>query len=580
MSGIGAVMDIAIGALASASYGIDVTGHNIANVSTEGYSRQAPVQEAKRPMQYRGLQMGRGVSTTQVTRETEQMLEDRLMQQKGSLARSTEMEKYAKILETVFTENASASVSSQLNEYWNLWHDVTNNPSGAAERIALNESSSMLAEQFQSLDRGLKQLATDITNSLIPEIDKINQLSQEIAYLNNQIVGLETGGVANDLRDKRNTLVARLAESIDLNSFEQDNGSLTVVSAKGSVLVHGDGAYGIALGGINGDRVEWQNSGGTAIDITNHISTGKLGGWLEMRDEVLAKYQLDLDGLVKEFVWTTNQQHSQGVGLDGFSSLTSDYKTVGPGIAIGSAASGLTFHDRIQDGSFQLWVYGGPAGPAGTPINIVAGTTLDDVRAQIEGAHAEIASTVVDGQLQITASNGYTFAFSNDTSHTLAALGINNFFEGSNAGSIAVSDNIGPELDRIAAGRIDVNGVFSSGDNTNAISITDLQFARTAISQWTCDRLNGNTEGTLTVTIDEGYHAMAGSIGAVSAGISMRKAFAMEMVNNMSQMRDSISAVSLDEEMTNLIKFQHAYSAAAKLISTADEMLATILALK
>jgi len=580
MSGIGAVLDIAREALASSSYGIDVTGHNIANVNTEGYSRQTPVQEAKRPLQYKGLQMGRGVSTTQVTRATEQMIEDRLMQQEGSLARSTEMEKYVKIMETVFTENASASVSSQLNEYWNQWHDVANNPSGAAERIALNEGSSMLAEQYQSLDRDLKQMATDITKSLSPEIDKINQLSQEIAYLNDQIVGLETGGVANDLRDKRNTLAARLAESIDLNSFEQVNGSLTVVSARGCVLVHGDGAYGIALGGINGDRVEWQNSSGTTIDITDHISTGKLGGWLEMRDEVLSKYQLDLDGLVKEFVWTTNQQHSQGVGLEGFSSLTSDYKTADPGAALGSAASSLTFHDRIQDGSFQLWVYGGPAGPAGTPINIAAGTTLDDVRAQIDGAHAEIASTVVDGQLQIAASNGYTFAFSDDTSHTLAALGINTLFEGSNAGSIAVSDNIGPELDRIAAGRIDINGVLSSGDNANAISITDLQFARPAIPQWTCDRLNGNTEGVLTATIDEGYHAMAGSLGAVSAGISREKAFEMEMVNNMSQMRDRISGVSLDEEMTHLIKFQHAYSAAAKLISTADEMLATLLELR
>jgi len=524
--------------------------------------------------------MGRGVSTTQVTRETEQMIEDRLMQQKGSLAHSTEMEKYAKILETVFTESASTSVSSQLNEYWNLWHDVANNPSGAAERISLIECSSMLAEQFQYLDRDLKQLSTDITKSLSPEIDNINQLSQEIAYLNDQIVGLETSGVANDLRDKRNTLVARLAESIDLNSFEQANGSLTVVSARGCVLVHGDDAYGIALGGINGDRVEWQNSSGTAIDITDHISTGKLGGWLEMRDEVLAKYQLDLDSLVKEFVWTTNQQHSQGVGLEGFSALTSDYKTADPGIAIGSAAAGLVFHDRIEDGSFQLWVYGDPAGPAGTAINIAAGTTLDDVRAQIEGAHTEISSTVVDGQLQITASNGYTFAFSDDTSHALAALGINNFFKGSSAGSIAVRDNIDSELDRVAAGRIDINGVFSSGDNANALSITDLQFARTAISQWTCDRQNGSTEGVLTATIDEGYHAIAGSIGAVSAGISREKAFEMEMVNNMGQMRDSISAVSLDEEMTNLIKFQHAYSAAAKLISTADEMLATLLELK
>ena len=304
-----------------------------------------------------------------------------------------------------------------------------------------------------------------------------------------------------------------------------------------------------------------------------------------MRDEILVKYQLDLDAVVKEFVWTTNQQHSQGVGLDALSTLTSGYAATDANTAIGTAASGLVYSDRIQDGSFQFWVYDQNGAvtvpvPGGTTVTIDADvTTLNDVAASID-AHANIACTVVDGRLEISTANGYTFAFSDDDSQALAALGVNNFFEGSTAGSIAVSGNIGPELDRIATARIDTNGVFSAGDNANAVSMTDLQFTKTAISQWTCSRLNGNTEGVLTATIDEGYHAMAGSIGAVSAGITREKSFDMEMVNSMSQIRDSISGVSLDEEMTNLIKFQHAYSAAAKLISAADEMMVTLLEVK
>jgi flagellar hook-associated protein 1 FlgK len=157
---------------------------------------------------------------------------------------------------------------------------------------------------------------------------------------------------------------------------------------------------------------------------------------------------------------------------------------------------------------------------------------------------------------------------------------MNTFFKGSNAGSISVSDTIGSELNFIAAAKIDVSGIFLSGDNTNALSITDLQFATMDISQWACDRINGNTEGNITTSVDGYYHAMVGSIGTISGSISREKSFDDVMVGKLSEMRDSLSAVSLDEEMANLIKFQHAYSAAAKLISTADEMLSTLLELK
>ena len=582
MSGIGTVLDIARGALASSSYGIDITGHNIANVNTIGYSRQAPVQETRQPLLYNGLQMGRGVETTEVIRKSEQVIENRLMLQGSKLAYSTERENYVKILEGIFTENAATGVSSLMNDYWNMWHDISNNPSGASERIALNEYSGLLSEKFQTMNADLIQLETDLTRSIGPEIDRINQLTKEIAILNNEIVGMESSSVANDIRDKRNRLVAQVSESIDVKSFEQENGSLTLVSAKGSILVHGNAAYELALGGINSDRVEWQSSGGN-VDITDHISTGKIGGWLDMRDEVVAKYRLDLDALAKGFIWTTNQQHSQGVGLEAFSSLTTGYKTASAADAMGSSTSGLSFFNKIEDGSFELSVYDS-TGLVDSTVTIpvtggAAGTTLNELAATIDGV-ANISAAIVDNQLQISAASDYTFAFSDDSSHALAALGINTYFDGNSAGSIGVNDAVVADLNLIAAARLDGSGLFSSGDNTNAISITDLQFAVTNLSQWSCDRLNGNTESTITTTIEDGYHAMAGSIGTISAGVSRERSFDAEMVNSVTQIRDSISAVSLDEEMTNLIKFQHAYSAAAKLISTADEMLVTLLQVK
>jgi len=584
MSGIGVVWDIAKDALSTSRFGIDVTGHNIANVNTPGYSRQSTVQEAKHPMFFNGLQLGRGVTTSQVVRETDRFIENRLMQQGSNLAYSTEMENYINVLERVFNENSDSSVSALLNQYWSLWHDVANNPLGTSERIALFEFSTLISERFQYLDGEMRQLKTELSNGLGPAIDRINQITDEIAKLNNEIVGLESNNVANDLRDKRNILVSELSQYIDTNSFEQDNGSLTIVSARGCVLVHSNSNYNISLGGVNGDRVEWLSSSGSRVDMTDYISNGKLGGWLDMRDEVLEKYNLDLDSLIREFVWATNQQHSQGVGLEGFSGLTASYEALSATDAIGSVASGLSFYDKIQDGSFQFWVYatnGDVVTPGGDTITIDADvTTLNDLAALISATDANITGSVVDGKLEISAANGYTFAFANDSSKALPALGLNTFFEGSTAGNMNVCDAVRTNLNMIAAGQIGATGVFATGDNTNAVAITDLQFATMDINNWSCDRINGNSPGSVTSSVEDYYHALVGSLGTISESLSRERSFDEVSASKIGEIRDSLSAVSLDEEMTNLMKFQHAYSAAAKLINTADEMLVTLLELK
>jgi flagellar hook-associated protein 1 FlgK len=340
------------------------------------------------------------------------------------------------------------------------------------------------------------------------------------------------------------------------------------------------------MGGTNGDRVRWQNSSGSYVDITNYLTNGKLGGWLDMRDEIVAKYKLDLDALAKEVTWSVNQQHSQGVGLEGFSSFTGSYEVSDTGEELGTIDSGLDFYDKISDGTFNLWVYdssGAVVGGSATSITIDAdsgGTTLTSLLGDINAAANISASITTEGKLKIDADSGYTFAFSDDNSNVLAALGINTFFTGSNSGDMWVNDAIGLNKNLIAAAQVASDGTMASGDNKNALAITDLQTTSMSISQWTCDRINGNTQGSITSTIEDYYHSMVGSIGITSASVSRDRSFSELMVDELSTIRDSISAVSLDEEMTNLIKFQHAYAAAAKLIGVSDEMLNTLLELK
>ncbi len=583
MSGIGMVLNIAANALNAQQNGISVTAHNIANVNTEGYTRQRPVLDARQPEVYGGLVMGRGVEVDTIAQYSDQLIENRLNQEKSNMSSTSEMEKYMQVLEGLFNENSDTSISTMLSDFWNGWYDISNNPTGTSERILLYEQSSLIAEQFNTLASDLTQIKTDLTNAVNTGLETINDLTNQIAQLNDQIVGMEVNGTANDFRDKRNALVSKLNEYLDIKSFEQSNGSLTIVSAKGSTLVQGNSNYELEM---NGERVVWQNSGGSDVDITDYISNGKLGGWLDARDEVVGKYQLDLDALAKEFIWSVNQQHSQGVGLEGFSSVTGNFVVSDTAEELGTIDSGLDFYDKITDGTFNLWVYdssGAVVGGSATSITIDAdtgGTVLTDLRDAISAASNITATITTDGQLKIDADSGYTFAFSDDTSNVLSALGINTFFTGSDAAGMGVNDVIALNKNNIAAAQVSSDGSIASGNNANALAVTDLQNTSLSISQWTCDRINGNIEGSFTSTIEGYYHSMVGSIGIASASVSRDRSFSELMVNELGNIRDSISAVSLDEEMTNLIAYQHAYAAAAKLISVSDEMLNTLLEVK
>ena len=681
MSGLGLVLSIAKDALAAQQYGLNVTAHNISNVNTPGYSRQSPVYEAKKPEFYGGLLLGRGVDTSHIVRASDKFVENQLMQEQSSMSSLEQMENYMQIMEGLFSESTETSISTLLSEFWNLWQDIANNPSGTSERVALYEHSILLTGQFNALSNDLQEVEADITNALRTGIEEINQITSEIGRINNEIVGIEASTIANDLRDTRNTLVSELSEYLDVKTFEQSNGSLTVVTSKGCILVHGNDSYNLELGGVNGDRVMWQSSGDMEVDITNYLKKGKLGGWLDMRDAVIAKYKLDLDSMAKEFIWAVNQQHSQGIGLSTFSTATGTYLPSSTSTALDS--SGLNFADKIVDGGFRLWLYN-PNGDfdSDTTLTIDAtATSIDDIVTAINAIDGtKIVATTVNNKLQISGVNGYTFAFSDDTSNVLAALGINTFFTGASAGDMGVNDKIGIDKDFIASAKvtnnvypavadsgndpagtgtlissghytgtadatyeiqistggavgvaefqwrkdggawsaaivttggsqvIDVDGVavtfapgtyvandtfsievtadsafyggYASGDNANALAIADLQYASVDVSLWTCDRINGDIEGSVTTTIEDYYHTMIGSIGISSASVSRAKDFSEVLVNQLCEIRDSISAVSLDEEMTNLIKFQHAYSAAAKLISISDEMLNTLLSVK
>jgi flagellar hook-associated protein 1 len=675
MSGIGLVLNVAKDALLTQQYAIDVTSHNIANVSTEGYSRQTAVFTAKQAAPYGGFMFGRGVELQDIVRNTNSFLEQRLQDGQSDLNSVSEQNTYMSVIESMFSENSGQSLSTQLDAFWNSWNDLANNPSGIPERNSLVESATLLSQTFNNLYSDLSKTSNQINNSIKAGVDSINNILTQIAGINSQITAIEATGNANDLRDQRNQLVTELSKYIDVNTYEYDDGNLVVSTGKGFPLVSRSDTYPL---NYDGGRIDWESSVSASVDITDTIDGGKMGGWLEMRDSIIPEYSANLDELAKSVIWEVNKIHSQGVGLEGFSSTTGAYPVLDSGAAIGSASSGLGYSDKITDGSFKLWLYDNNGSPVGSAdITVDADTTsLDDLATQIRGLSIggvdALNAEVKDGRLFIgidAAHSGYSFAFSDDTSSALAALGVNTFFRSSGARDIAVNNGILGDKNNIAAARINNNvgpavgedgnvstgiittggpytgsadgtydieitsptdfrwrkdsgvwtagvaigssvalgaegvsvnfngafaagdsysinvkeqtgghGEFSSGDNTNTLAIADLQDQNVTVKQWSYSGDGKPTSNTVTgATLDECLHTFASTIGIKKQSVQREEQYKQTIQDQLNTTRDNVSGVSLDEEMANLIKFQQAYTAAAKLITTSQEMLSDLL---
>lgn len=249
--------------------------------------------------------------------------------------------------------------------------------------------------------------------------------------------------------------------------------------------------------------------------------------------------------------------------------------------AVINSLMGLEYADTLQTdgGSFELWLYntdGTLALAQPVSISLTRAYTLDDVARNINYSIMKATNTnmpwvnasVVGNRLVLTPDGTHKFAFSHDNSNILAAVGLNTFFTGHGAGTINVNDTVVDNLNNVAAGQINQYGEIFTGDNTNALAITNIQ---------------GNEDVAFlgragqTDTLDGFYNALIAKIGLKGKSVAAELEYNIQVSDQLSQIRDATSGVSLDEEMANLIKFQHAYSAAAKLISTSDEMMQTLL---
>ena len=483
MPGIGAVLNIGKNALLAHQVALEVTSQNIANVNTIGYSRQRAIMESLAPLSANRVKLGMGVRVDSVIQYVDEFTNRTIQQKTSSLSEYEGKATVLSNLESIFNETTDQGLSQVMNEFWTAWQDLANNPGGIPERTALIEKAENLTGQFNSMSNDLTQIKKNMNTNIKASIDEINKTIDGIAELNEKIIYAESSDTtANDLRDQRRILLEKLAGLIGTTSLEDRDGSVRVLTSDGLLLVDGNQSYGFTQ---DHDNIYWNN---VTSDVSQRITGGEMGAWLDIRDEIVPQYLANLDEIAGTFIQEVNALHTAGYTLSGETGkyFFADFN-VAPEIPNSGDYSGAAAYIRLSDDI------------KGNPENIAAGGVSGD-----------------------------------------------------------------------------------PGDNENALQILALQTDDTLqIRKWTYENRGADRTSSLqTETLDEYYKTLTGELGILIGGNQQNLEFTQTLLQDLDDVRESVSGVNLDEEMMDLIKTQRAYEAAGKLVSIADQMLETLLSIK
>lgn len=577
MPGIYNMLDISRWALHATTRALDTVSHNVANVNTPGYSRQETV------LATRGAQFaaegwyGNGVKVANVIQHVDKLIQQQITDKSTQMGYYDSRLAQLQRLEALDNEAGESSLGKAVTDFFNAWQELSLNPESTAVRQAVRESGQNLASRLNTISQDLAQVERDLDGYLDAGVTEINQICRRIADLNSKIISTEAmGKTANDFRDERQRQIEDLSQKLNIQWFEDGNGSVSVFTGQGAVLVQenyprssdADPLAFREMTGYDDRQVVWTSTN-QVLDRTQ-ITGGELGAWLQVRDQDVQGMQDFMDELTVNLAWQVNYQHSQGAGQTKFSDVTGTYKSVDYQTALNAAANTLPFKDQLQAGSLTIWVYQDGTRRSYT-VNVDPADHLTAVAQKINAvinptldASLNPLATVENGQqLRFQATGGIEFSFANDTSGLLAAMGINTFFEGYNAGNLAINSLVQADVGRIAAGRLLDTGEQAVGDNQNALDLADLK---------DLEAMAGATQ-----TFNESVISFASSLGSTIANTEDGQVFAAAANTQLQNMRDQVSAVNLDEEMIKMIQYQRAYQSAAKMISVADEMLQTLL---
>jgi len=480
---------------------LDITGHNIANVNTPGYSRQRAVMQTTQPesvMGGRGM-LGTGVDVQEIQRIRNEFLDVKFWGENTTLGEwETRSEVLAEI-ETVFNEPSDTGLNTVIDQFFGALQELTKDPGSLTVRSLVRQRAIAFTNTLNHMAEQFKKIQTDINFAVETKVKAVNSYAHQISELNQQIMRYELDGSnANDLRDRRQLLVDEMSKIVDVKTFEDTDGRFRL-STGGRLLVNhtsvnelvvvkrGDTYKGKTPAVQNPDvdapglyEILWDD----AVDF--NPAGGELKGYLDMRDsdggpgtfKGVPFYMKELNKFAHDFAEAINNVHTSA-------------------------------YDLLDDGYTE---------PGGDKIYFFT----DDISMD---SYTPGIPRVLNGPLDITAEN------------------------------ITLSKEIFNDVNSIAAA-----GSYDTvpGDTSKGLELANLRYQKIFPEYGTPEDFSKSLISSLGVDGQE--------------GIRMRDNQDV-LVKQIDTSRMSASGVSIDEEMANMVKYQHSYNAAARMITTMDEMI-------
>ncbi len=625
MSSLFNTLNIGYSGLNAAQIEVNTTGNNITNAEVDGYTRQRVVTTAATPLKTSAGNVSNGTTVQDISRIFDNFVFDKYTAISADKEYSDYDRQKLEELSTYFPDIDGVGIKSDMSSYYDSWQTLAENPDNDSVKVSLAEQTQTLTEHIKQTKGQVVDLQKQVNNQLALDVDEVNSKAKQLADVNTAISVAESGGgyTANDLRDQRNLLEKDLSRLIgakankgDLESNIQLDSNSNISSGSYSVSVNGfnivDGSSYHPLKLTNSSNssgfydISYERQDGVLIPMNEEITGGRIGASLDLRgrsidstsgmptDGTLQTTASDLDAFSKGLIESTNNLYAQAATT---TMQSSD-------LNIDGDTPLLNTDLNINQGSFDIIIYDVDGNEVSTrSINIDSTTTMsgdagtDSIEGQIKdnkddngdnNANNDIDDfmtysyqTATNGikklELDVNAdakSKGYTFAIKDNLtdgsfssgSNFAGAIGLGGFLEGDNASNINLGQAFIDNPTAIHAGYSS-----SSGDNRVALDMGQQQFESYKFKV-------GNK--TYDTTLYGMYDMTATYVGTTTNSAVTKNDSVTAQFNATEMEYFSVSKVNTDEEMTNLIKYQNSYSASAKVITTVDQMMQTLLGIK
>lgn len=597
---------------------IQTAGHNISNADTEGYSRQRVIVKSFEPIYRPDLeramvpgQIGQGCDVESINRIKDELLESRIVEQKNVESYWETRDKYYSMIESVYNEPNDVSVRTNMDKFWQGWQELSTYPESDAARLAVVVRGQTLTNSIQQQYKSLRGIGDQINGDIEAVVKQVNDLSRQIASVNGEIVRSKgLGDNPNDLMDRRDLLVEKLSSLINVTVTQKDPDEF-MVHTDGQIIVQGSLARQIeTVGQLDNNgygKLMWSD---TKLDAEFH--GGTLGALVELRDKDIRTEIQSLNTMALNFADLVNDVHRNAIGknnttgLDFFvqhdfvENVNGNYDRNGDGVEDTSYIFRMTGTNALkmqeQIGLSGTMTINGASG--NIDVAYFSTDTVEDVINRINDSNGEVKAYLDRNSclvLKATSSKGMenpdfvirhvedSGMFLTGYSGILQGSGADNAYDFNRANAVDVLEgaqfSVSPVLNPSAY--IEVNGLIQNDVSSVAAAFKNSQgFAEPSDGRAAVEMAAiRNTKIMIGSqrTFDDYFADTITNVGLKGEQAQNQLATQNKIMGDLRDLRDSISGVNIDEELADIIKFQHGYNVAAKFISVQDELLDTLI---